>query len=201
MKKNWAREKQQVYFMTNTIVGWKNIFVTTRAINVVIDSWKFFIAKRDAQFLAYTIMPSHLHYIVDLLNPEYGVSDMQRDFKRHTARQMLEGLEGTIAKPPTPSLPIFDAADFRREPAKDLLAHFREAGRIANQAYRIWLPDDQPGIIFTQKFFEQKLGYVHANAVEAKIASVGEAYPYSSAEFYATGKEGLIPITTMRFLE
>ena len=201
MKKNWAREKQQVYFITNTIVGWKNIFVTTRAINLVIDSWKFFIAKRDAQFLAYIIMPSHLHYIVSLLNPQYGISDVQRDFKRHTARQIIEGLESSIDKPPTPSLPIFEAANFRREAAHDLLTHFREAGRIANQTYRVWLPDDQPEMILTQKFFEQKLGYVHANAVEAKLASLAEAYPYSSAGFYATGKEGLIPITTMRFVD
>ncbi len=201
MKKQWAREKQQVYFITNTIVGWKPLFVTTRSINVIVDSWKFFITKRDAQFLAYTIMPSHLHYIVHLPDPKYGISDMQRDFKRHTARQIIEGLEGAIDKPPAAALPLFDAAGFRRESAKDLLAHFREAGRIANQTYRIWLPDDQPEMIFTQKFFEQKLGYLNANAVEAKIVTVAEEYPYSSAAFYSTGKEGLISITPMRFLE
>jgi REP element-mobilizing transposase RayT len=201
MKKHWAREKQQVYFITNTIVGWKTVFVTTRSINVIIDSWKFFINKRGAQFLAYIIMPSHLHYFVYLTKPNYSISDMQRDFKRHTARQIIEGLEGSVDKPPSPALPIFDTAGFHRESAKDLLAHFREAGRIANQTYRIWLPDDQPEMVFTQKFFVQKLGYLHANAVEAKIVTVAEEYPYSSAAFYANGKEGLIPITPMRFLE
>jgi len=201
MKRHWAREKQQAYFITNTIVGWKNIFVTTRSINVIIDSWNFFIAKRGVEFLAYTIMPSHLHYIVNLLDFEYGVSEMQRDFKRHTARQMIEGLEGAINKPPAQPLPLFDAANFRREAASNLLAHFRAAGRIANQTHRIWLPDDQPEMISTQKFFEEKLRYVHVNAVESKIVSVAEAYPYSSAEFYATGKDGLVPIKTMRFLE
>jgi REP element-mobilizing transposase RayT len=201
MKKNWAREKQQVYFITNTIVGWKTIFVTTRSINIIVESWRFFIERRGAQFLAYIVMPSHLHYIVHLVNADYGISDMQRDFKRHTARQMIEGLEASLEKPPSPALPLFEAAGFRRESAKELLAHFREAGRIANQTYRIWLPDDQPEMVFTQKFFEQTLQYLHANPVEAKIATVMEDYPYSSAAFYSAGKEGLIPISPMRFLE
>jgi REP element-mobilizing transposase RayT len=201
MKKHWAREKHQAYFITNTIVGWKNIFVTTRAINIIIESWKFFITRRGAQFLSYLIMPSHLHYMVHLTGDDYGISDMQRDFKRHTARQIIEGLESSIEKPASPALPIFDAAGFRRESAKELLTHFREAGRIANQTYRIWLPDDEPEMVFTQKFFEQKLSYIHANPVEAKISSAMEKYPYSSAAFYATGKEGLIQITPTRFLE
>lgn len=201
MKKHWAREKQQVYFITTTIVGWKTIFVTTRSINVIVDSWKFFINKRGARFLAYTILPSHLHYMVYLPSPDYGISEMQRDFKRHTARQIIAGLEGAMEKPPSPALPIFAAANFQRGAAKDLLTHFREAGRIANQTYRIWLPDDQPEMIFTQNFFEQKLTYLHANAVEAKIVAAAEDYPYSSSAFYANGKEGLLPITAMRFLE
>lgn len=146
-------------------------------------------------------MPSHLHYIIDLLDPDYGISEMQRDFKRHTARQILEGLESAINKPAPQSLPIFETANFLREPAKDLLEHFREAGRIANQKYRVWLPDNEPEAIFTQKFFEQKLEYVHANAVKAKMVSGMTEYPYSSAEFHETGKEGLIPVTTMRFLD
>lgn len=52
MKKNWSREKHRAYFSTNTIVGWKNIFVTARSINMIIESWNFFINKRGAQFLA-----------------------------------------------------------------------------------------------------------------------------------------------------
>jgi len=98
-------------------------------------------------------------------------------------------------------LSIFAAAGFPREPARSLLEHFRSAGRVAGQTYRVWLPDDQPEMIFTQKFFEQKLEYLHANAVESKIVTVREDYPYSSAAFYANGKEGLIPVTPMRFIE
>lgn len=201
MKKGWAREKQQAYFITNTIAGWKNIFVTVRAITVILDSWKFFIDRRSANFLAYAVMPSHLHYIVQLADPQYGISDMQRDFKRHTARQIIEGLEAAIDKPPAPCLPLFAAAGFQRESAKELLAYFRETGRIAGQTYRVWLPDDQPEMVFTQKFFEQKLNYIHANPVEDKIVSSMEDYPYSSAEFYTNGKESLIPLKPMRFLE
>jgi len=136
VKRHWARDKQAVYFITNTIVGWKTIFVTARS----------------------------------------------------------------IERTPPPPLPLYEKAGFRRESAKRLLAHFREAGRIVNQTYRIWLPDDQPEMIFTQKFFEQKLAYLHGNPVEAKIATAMNDYPYSSAAFYSTGKEGLIPLGPMSFL-
>ena len=199
MRKHWAREEQQVYFVTNTIVGWKNIFVTTRAIQLIIDSWKFFIDQKGAQFLAYTILPSHLHYIILMCNPAYGISSMQRDFKRYTARQIIKGLQGLLEKPHPLPLPLFNMSGFQREPAKLLLSHFREAGRIVNQTYRIWLADDQPKLIYTQEFFMQKLQYIHDNAVKAKIVERAEDYPYSSAGYYQTGKEGVIPIAPMRF--
>lgn len=201
MQKGWAREKQQVYFITNTIAGWKNLFVTIRAISVIFNSWRFFIDKRNASFLAYVVMPSHLHYIVQLADPQYGISDMQRDFKRHTARLIIEGLQAASEKPPATSLPLFAAAGFQRESAEDLLSCFRDAGRVAGQTYRVWLPDDRPEMVFTQKFFEQKLNYLHANPVESKIVASMEDYPYSSAAFYVSGKEGLIPVTPMRFVE
>ncbi len=45
--------------------------------------------------------------------------------------------------------------------------------------------------LFTEAVFQQKLTYIHNNPVHDKwkLAEVPEDYYWSSAEFYATGKD------------
>ena len=47
--------------------------------------------------------------------------------------------------------------------------------------------------IFSYNFFEQKLDYVHANAVRAGLVENAEEYIYSSAKNYA-GEKGLVQV-------
>ena len=55
--------------------------------------------------------------------------------------------------------------------------------------------DNQPKELFSEKFTDQKLDYIHNNPVEAGIVDKAEEYLYSSARDYYTGKNcGLLEI-------
>jgi len=81
---------------------------------------------------------------------------------------------------------------------------FKEVGEknSRNRNYQFWQQDNQPKIIYTPHFAEQKLEYIHNNPVEAGIVEKAEEYIYSSARDYYYGKEcGLIKIEWLKWLD
>ena len=50
---------------------------------------------------------------------------------------------------------------------------------------KVWIEGYHPEIIFSNKFFFQKLNYIHSNPVVAGIVTRPEDYYYSSARNYA----------------
>ena len=72
---------------------------------------------------------------------------------------------------------------------------FRKAGESLNRIknYKVWQDGNQPKQLVTNKFGQQKLDYVHNNAVDAEIVEIAEHYLYSSARDYA-GLKGLLEI-------
>jgi putative transposase len=76
-----------------------------------------------------------------------------------------------------------------------MLSVFKEAAfkHKRNSEYQFWTHENHPEHIFSNKFIEQKLEYIHANPVRAGIVYKPEDYRYSSAIDY-TGEKGLISI-------
>jgi hypothetical protein len=75
-------------------------------------------------------------------------------------------------------LKLFEAAAFKHK---------------RNTNYQFWTHENHSEHIFSNKFMEQKLEYIHNNPVRAGIVDKPEYYRYSSARDYA-GENGLIPI-------
>ena len=74
---------------------------------------------------------------------------------------------------------------------------FRIAGESnsRNANYQFWRQDNQPKEMWSEKFTDQKLYYIHNNPVEAGIVDKEEEYIYSSARDYYYGKNcGLLKI-------
>ena len=67
-----------------------------------------------------------------------------------------------------------------------------------NEQHQFWTHENHAEIIFSNKFFDQKLNYIHDNPVRAGIVENAEDYLYSSARAFA-GKSCLleIPITIL----
>jgi hypothetical protein len=98
------------------------------------------------------------------------LSNIMRDFKRFTAKQIIE--EITL---------------INESRSEWLLRAFEKAGkelkRISNN--KVWQDGNQPKSIVTNAFLDQKLNYIHSNPVEAEIVVEAAQYLYSSARDYA----------------
>jgi REP element-mobilizing transposase RayT len=86
-----------LYFITTTIVEWQNIFLSVPMFEVVIESLKYCMANKGLHLHAYVLMSNHAHYIVSAEPPEH-LSDIIRDFNRHTSQRITEILEETRQK-------------------------------------------------------------------------------------------------------
>jgi putative transposase len=54
----------------------------------------------------------------------------------------------------------------------------------ANTQYQFWIQDDGAIEISSEKFFHQKINYLHYNPVRAQIVLQPEDYGWSSARLY-----------------
>ena len=165
-------ESHYAYFITCTVVKWMPLFTQAPYRQILLDSLDYLREHKRTQLNAFVIMPTHCHAV---LWPEEGVSesDVMRDFKRFTSR--------SISK------------EALRQGDQLLLGVFA-AARADNRAqdisqYQVWQDDSHAEAIFTLKFAEQKIGYIHANPVRAGLVNAPEEWPYSSARAYLCGEE------------
>ena len=119
-------------------------------------------------------MTNHLHMIVSSSLQENKVSDILRDFKKFTSKEILKTLQT-------------DLTESRRE---WMLNRFEYAGlndkKIKN--FRFWQEGNHPQEIYLENYFNQKLNYIHENPIRAEYVNKAEEYRYSSAIDYAGGK-------------
>jgi REP element-mobilizing transposase RayT len=114
-------------------------------------------------------MPSHLHLIARAEN-NYSMSNILRDFKKYTSKAIIRQ--------------ISDEPESRRD---WMLEYFKKAGEnlrgITN--YKLWQDGNHAEVISSNRFFNEKLDYIHYNPVEELIVEKPEDYFFSSARNYA----------------
>ncbi|NOY99672.1 MAG: transposase [Chloroflexi bacterium] len=159
------------YFVTCTIVHWLPVFKETTCCQIVLDSLAYLREHKHTRLNAFVVMPTHIHAI---LWPEENtkLSDVLRDFKRFTSRAISR-----------------QAAKTENQ---TLLAGFRKA-RLHNRAsdvsqYQVWQEGSHPEAIFSLKFAQQKLDYIHENPARAGLVSDPVDWPYSSVRAYWLGE-------------
>jgi REP element-mobilizing transposase RayT len=60
--------------------------------------------------------------------------------------------------------------------------------------FQLWQEYNHPEVITSEKFFSEKLNYIHDNPIRKEYVAKSEDWIYSSAGFYLTGKIGLLTI-------
>ncbi len=144
---------------------------------MLLDSLRHCQQYKGLVIHAWCLMPSHLHAIVSRTD-EALLWEIMRDFKKYTSKQVIA------------TLPQIN------ESRRDwLLRAFARAGQPLKrvQQYKVWQDGNHPVELFSNKFVDQKLNYIHNNPVVAEIVDEPEAYLYSSARDYA-GTPGLLAI-------
>lgn len=162
-----------VYFITSSIHCWVPILFNETAFQIILDSLKYCQMHKGLSVHGYVIMTNHLHAIISHDEPN-EISNIVRDFKRHTATQLKTYLS---------SLGQFSTLFWIK------LFHQKERGQN-----RIWQTGYHPVAICSPAFFEQKLTYIHDNPVKKGYVDHPEHWKYSSARNYLLNDNHLIMI-------
>jgi len=170
------RDQEKIHFITATVVDWVDVFTRKSYRDVVIESLAFCIEKKGMLLYGYVIMSNHIHLLVQSKTGK--LSDVIRDFKKFTAKNIIEK--------------IHTEPESRREWMLERFKKARET-HVRNKNYQFWQYGNHAEEIFSHKFMWSKLDYIHLNPVRAGIVEKASHYRYSSANNYVNN-EGLVAI-------
>ena len=85
-------DKEGVYFVTQTIVHWIDIFTRAELKQIIIKSLKHCQDHKGLVIHAWCLMSSHLHLIMSASSKETP-SEILRDFKKYTSKQIVETIK------------------------------------------------------------------------------------------------------------
>jgi REP element-mobilizing transposase RayT len=124
-------------------------------------------------------MSNHVHLIIQ--SKHDNLSDIIRDFKKHTAKVILKQIK--------------EGRESRRE---WLLERFSKAteSHNRNKTYQFWKYGNHPEEIYSTKFLWVKLDYIHLNPIRSGLVEKASHYKYSSATNYVLG-DGLLGVTVI----
>jgi len=81
----------EVYFVTDTVVDWVDIFSRPTYKHIILESLKYCQEQKGLLIYAWVLMTNHLHMIVGA-NEDNNVSDIMRDFKKFTSKVIINTL-------------------------------------------------------------------------------------------------------------
>ena len=175
------RNSEDVHFVTFTIVDWVDIFTRPVYKELIIESLKYCQQHKGLELYAFCLMTNHLHLLV-AATPPINLSDIIRDFKKHTNKQIIKLIE--------------QENESRREWILYRFA-FHAKYKLRIKDYKVW-KDGYHGIqCGSAEILMQKLDYIHNNPVRAGIVTEPQHYLYSSAANYA-GNQGLVDVVLVR---
>jgi putative transposase len=171
------RDQYGTHFITCTIVDWIDIFTRKECKDIIVASLNHCAKNKALVVNAWCLMSNHLHLVVRA-GGEAQLSEIIRDFKKWTARELIAWLS--------------DEHESRRE-WMDRQFRFHGKFRKNVDVYHIWDDDNHPILLEHEKIFYQKIHYTHMNPVRAGIVELPEQYLHSSARDYL-GTKGLVEV-------
>lgn len=163
-----------LYFVTFTIVDWLPVFVNPEPIQILIDSLNYCITEKFLRIHAYVIMPNHIHLIV--YDAEFDNLRLQKtltSFRKFTGSNLANYMDQNLAN----SISVVT----RRKQLED-------------RARQVWQPGWHAEGLASEKFLFQKINYVHENPVRKGYVRYPEHWVNSSAGYWFSGEEGIIPV-------
>ena len=170
------RDQEKAHFITATVVDWVDVFTRKTYRDCIIDCLDYCIKNKGMIVYGYVIMSNHVHLIIQ--SKDSKLSDLIRDFKKFTAKTILDKIQ--------------TEPDSRRE---WMLERFKiaTASHSRNKNYQFWQYGNHGEEIYSEKFMWSKLNYIHLNPIRAGIVAKTSEYVYSSASNYING-DGILNI-------
>jgi putative transposase len=165
-------EETTFYYSTCTIVAWLPVFQDEIYFHIIIDSLNYCRENKGLFLLGYVIMPTHLHLITSN-HENTTLSDIMRDFKAFTSRKIREELE-------------------QQHRVGFIKIIENSARSLPKQQYRVWTDDYYPIALKSEKWFDQKMNYMHDNPVRKGFVEKPENWKYSSARNWLLNDDSII---------
>jgi REP element-mobilizing transposase RayT len=163
-------DQQGLNFITCTVVGWIDIFIRKKYRDILLQSLTYCRMEKGLLVFAYVVMSNHIHLILQTVNStKFPLSDILRDFKKFTAKKILEEIRN---EPET-----------RREWIMHMFKYYAKHN-TNNREFQLWEQYNHPQLLTTQEMAWQKINYIHQNPVRAGIVENALDYLYSSARNY-----------------
>ena len=148
------RNQESLHFFSFATVEWIDVFTRSIYKNVIVESLRYCQENKGLILYAWCIMTNHLHLII---SSKAGIKqeDIIRDFKKHTAKQLLKIVE-----------------ENHQESRRNwMLWIFKKAGEknSNNSKFQFWRQDNHPIELSSNEMMEQRLDYLHNNPVAEGI--------------------------------
>ena len=138
------QDQEQPYYLTLQVVEWVDVFTRKIYRDIIVDSLNYCAKHKQLEIYGYVIMSNHVHLIAKSNSKD--LSGTLRDLKSFTSKEILKSIESGTESRKKWMLSIFKNA---------AIQHKR------NSEYQIWTHENHAREIFSYKFFEQKLDYIH----------------------------------------
>lgn len=158
--------QQGLYYLTFTVKDWIDIFTRNEYRSIITNSLNFCIKEKGLEVYAWVLMSNHLHTI--LSSSKNDLSSIIRDFKKFTSTQIIDAIE----------------QNEKESRKRWLLWLFKQKKDGEEDKKQLWQPDNHPEEIRTEKFYKQKMQYIHQNPVRAGWVRNEEDYEWSSAGYF-----------------
>jgi REP element-mobilizing transposase RayT len=170
----------EIYFITFTINGWKNIFIKDEYCQLIFKWFDYVRKNYGNKVYGYVIMPNHVHCLMHISSQSKSLPILILNAKRFLACGIVDLLE--------------------KDKNQELLNYFQENKTDPRLKYKIFTNRYDSLIIQNRKFFLEKLNYIHKNPCQEKwqLADCSENYKYSSASNY-TSNNGVYFVDIMDF--
>ena len=153
-----------VYFVTFVVVDWLPVFTDQFAFQILCDSLNFCVHHRQLRINAYVIMPNHFHAI--LFDVDHEADRLKRtlaDLRKFTGRRLSDHCE-----------------THRPHCYREVLR--KNAG--ADRLRRFWQPTIHAEAVVSERFWRQKVDYIHWNPVRKGLVREPAHWRFSSAAFW-----------------
>ncbi|HAL62553.1 MAG TPA: hypothetical protein DCP08_09135 [Chloroflexi bacterium] len=160
-----------VFFMTTTFVDFKPLLLNDSYYRLIIDSLDFMQRRGDFTLIAYSIMPTHLHLVLQI-SEEKNIST------------------SCVISKSTPR-------SFRIRKKLENDGHHRivESLRLppgSRQVFKVWMDRFDDLLITNEETLRTKVEYIHQNPVRAGLVEKDIDWPYSSARNYHLNDHSLV---------
>jgi len=166
-------KKNTHYFITITCFKWIHLFDVTNLYDNIYE-WFNYLKSVKVLLNGYVIMPNHMHLLVYCHQNNVGINKILGNGKRFMAYEIISRLSR------------LNRVDLLEILSKSVKPNERLKGKLHNT----FEPSFDIKEITTEKFFIQKLNYIHQNPVRGNWHLVDDyrLYKHSSAGYYELGQ-------------